>query len=61
MLKYFYLAGGIILLVLSTIKISGLLYEYAGLSEYDKGKLWGNGILFLLGIFLLYLSMKKKR
>jgi len=54
------IAGGIIVF-LSVVPIIQFVFDYNELSEYGKGYIWGNILLFLLGCVLLFVGIKKKR
>jgi hypothetical membrane protein len=54
------IAGGI-LVFLSVIPIIQFVFDYNELSDYGKGYIWGNVLLFLLGSLLLFMGIKKKR
>ena len=60
MKKILIIAGGV-LVFLSVIPIIQFVFYYNELSDYGKGYIWGNIILFLLGSLFLYMGIKKKR
>jgi len=60
MKKILIIAGGI-LVFLSVIPIIQFVFYYNELSDYGKGYIWGNVILFLLGSLFLFLGIKKKK
>ncbi|MDY0076340.1 MAG: hypothetical protein RBR87_03605 [Bacteroidales bacterium] len=54
------IAGGI-LVFLAVTPIIQYVFESSSASDYGSGHIWGNVLLLLLGSWLLYKGIKRKR
>lgn len=54
----FYLTGGFLTIV-SLVALTRLLPDYAILTPYNRGRVWGHLILLLGGSVLLYLGYRR--
>ncbi len=52
---------GIVLSGVSLYQVSQYILNYNMLSEYGKGYVWGSIILFLIGVILILLGIRKKK
>jgi len=60
-MKKIMLIVGCLLILLASYQGGRYIFDYNILSEYGKGFIWGNIIILLTGISLVYLGIKKKR
>jgi len=58
-MKYFFLIIGGLLLIASLISIGQYVFDYGELSQYGKGFIWGKLLLFIFGLILIYIGMKR--
>ena len=61
MVKYILLIAGILLALFSLATVSRYIGDYAVLTEYGRGYVWGKIILLAIGIILIVLGIRKKR
>jgi hypothetical protein len=52
---------GVILVLLGVFQGGRYIFDYELLSSYGKGYVMGSGLLFLLGVLLIYFGLKKKK
>lgn len=52
---------GVILVLLGVFQGGRYIFDYELLSSYGKGYVIGSGLLFLLGVLLIYFGLKKKK
>jgi len=58
-MKYFKLTAGSLLVLFAVLNGSRVLTSTQDIASYDKGYLLGQAILLLLGVILLYFSLRK--
>ena len=51
---------GIVLLLIGFIQGVRYLLDYNTLTQYGKGYVWGSILLFVMGILLIYIGVRKK-
>ena len=52
---------GIVLSLIGFIQCFRYFFDYNMLTPYGKGYVWGSILLFLLGILLIYIGLRKKK
>lgn len=52
---------GVILVLLGVFQGGRYIFDYELLSSYGKGYVIGSGLLFILGVLLIYFGLKKKK
>lgn len=52
---------GVLAVLLSLVQGGRYIFDYHELSEYGKGFIWGNIILFIAGILLIITGSRKKK
>lgn len=52
---------GVILVLLGVFQGGRYIFDYELLSSYGKGYVIGSGLLFILGVLLIYFGFKKKK
>jgi hypothetical protein len=60
-MKKIILILGIIISLIGIYQSGRYFLDYSTLSQYGKGYVWGSIILFLIGVVLIYLGLKKKK
>lgn len=60
-MKKIVLVLGILILLISFLSLRSYILDYAILTQYGKGYIWGNIILVSLGIFMIYIGIKKNK
>jgi len=60
-MKYISILIGAIISIFSIINIGRYIFEYHSLADYGKGYIWGNFILLIIGLFLIFLGLKRKK
>lgn len=60
-MKKITLIFGVILLLVGLFQGGRYFWDYNALSQYGKGFVWGSIILFLVGILLIYLGLRKNK
>lgn len=52
---------GVLAVLLSLFQGGRYIFDYYELSEYGKGFIWGNIILFVAGVLLIITGRRKKK
>ncbi len=52
---------GIVLSLIGFIQGVRYFFDYNTLTQYGKGYVWGSILLFLIGILLIYIGLRKKK
>jgi len=61
MKRYLTIAAGAVAILIALFQGGRYIFDYNVLSSYGKGYIWGNVILFFLGIFLIIAGIRRKK
>ena len=59
-MKFFLFVIGISIILFAIIKIFLIFFAEKGLTEYDKGNVWGNIVLIIFGLIIIYFGNRRK-
>jgi hypothetical protein len=59
-MKKFLIGLGAFLIIASFFSLRDVIFDYATITDYGRGFVWGKVMLFLIGLALLFWGLRKR-